>query len=576
MPRLSTIEVAQPLLGAGNDHASTITAAPSSRRAQPRTTASPSPTATTNPTVTAATSARITVRVHGRRGNRRASSTSTACGSAATRSWSPAAAGPTSPLVVYGDTSQDGIWYSGRPTRAGCRRLRAEAVRPVPGHRRRGRALPVPARKPVRPRRQRRHRRPGAVRRRRAGCAARPSASSPTAARATTRSTAARRATTSPGGSGDDLILGQRGSDQIYGDSGVNVDVITRSCSIPTANTSVARRTPTGSSPARTCCTARAPDPSTGRARRRSTTSSSATTASSPRTCAAGRADLTGPPGLRPPADHAARHRASRPREPADGADDVIHGDAGNDRILGGNGDDVIAGDDGADIVFGDHGRIHYADARRAPQRSTYHDRPDRSPAGDDTINGERRRRRDPRRHRRRRDLRGRRRRRDLRRPRARRVRHRPSGMIRRILTTDPANLAGDDTITGDADADIILGRQRRRPDPRATTAPTSSSATTAASRSTRPSGIVREITTTDPLVPAGDDVISGDADRDIILGGNGQRRASPAAPRPTSSSATTVACATSPARPSRRRRRSPTARGTSSRPRTRTRATPT
>ncbi len=41
------------------------------------------------------------------------------------------------------------------------------------------------------------------------------------------------------GGSGDDTILGQRGTDHIYGDSGVNVDILTRGLTIPTVNTSV-------------------------------------------------------------------------------------------------------------------------------------------------------------------------------------------------------------------------------------------------------------------------------------------------------------------------------------------------
>ncbi len=36
------------------------------------------------------------------------------------------------------------------------------------------------------------------------------------------------------GGSGNDTILGQRGPDHIYGDSGVNVDILTRALSIPT------------------------------------------------------------------------------------------------------------------------------------------------------------------------------------------------------------------------------------------------------------------------------------------------------------------------------------------------------
>ena len=42
------------------------------------------------------------------------------------------------------------------------------------------------------------------------------------------------------GGSGDDTILGQRGADHIYGDSGVNVNILTRALSIETTNHSPA------------------------------------------------------------------------------------------------------------------------------------------------------------------------------------------------------------------------------------------------------------------------------------------------------------------------------------------------
>jgi len=45
------------------------------------------------------------------------------------------------------------------------------------------------------------------------------------------------------GGSGDDTILGQGGTDHIYGDSGVNVDILTRALYIPTVDASPA---PTG------------------------------------------------------------------------------------------------------------------------------------------------------------------------------------------------------------------------------------------------------------------------------------------------------------------------------------------
>ena len=39
--------------------------------------------------------------------------------------------GPNSPLVVYGDTSQDGVWYCGHPATSRAR-VRRQAVRPVP------------------------------------------------------------------------------------------------------------------------------------------------------------------------------------------------------------------------------------------------------------------------------------------------------------------------------------------------------------------------------------------------------------------------------------------------------------
>ena len=40
-------------------------------------------------------------------------------------------AGPNSPLVVYGDTSQDGVWYGGHPYDVSGYEFGAEAVRPV-------------------------------------------------------------------------------------------------------------------------------------------------------------------------------------------------------------------------------------------------------------------------------------------------------------------------------------------------------------------------------------------------------------------------------------------------------------
>ncbi|OWK21138.1 hypothetical protein AJ88_20780 [Mesorhizobium amorphae CCBAU 01583] len=57
------------------------------------------------------------------------------------------------------------------------------------------------------------------------------------AARATTRSTAAGWRS-SAGGSGDDLIIGNRGADHIYGDSGINVNIFTRQLFIDTVDNS--------------------------------------------------------------------------------------------------------------------------------------------------------------------------------------------------------------------------------------------------------------------------------------------------------------------------------------------------
>ena len=47
----------------------------------------------------------------------------------------------------------------------------------------------------------------------------------------------------------------------------------------------------------------------------------------------------------------------------SNGALDTIHGDDGRDRIFGGNADDTIYGDGGSDLIFGDHGRISYVAA---------------------------------------------------------------------------------------------------------------------------------------------------------------------------------------------------------------------
>ena len=114
--------------------------------------------------------------------------------SAATTSSCSAARGPTSPLVIYGDTSQDGIWFSGDPTaQTGHLFGPKPTIQPVgnaPNY-----VFPVAA--PLRPRRQRLHRRRRALRRRCRARSCRRSASRSTAAPGRTRSSAARPATSS-------------------------------------------------------------------------------------------------------------------------------------------------------------------------------------------------------------------------------------------------------------------------------------------------------------------------------------------------------------------------------------------
>ncbi len=150
------------------------------------------------------------------------------------------------------------------------------------------------------------------------------------------------------GGSGDDTSPARAAIDQIYGDSGVNVDLIRRDADDPDGQRAASRRTPTASSRAPTRWSATA-----------ARTSSSVTTAASTRTSRSG----VGPDGYSRPAragedpDDAA-HRLARDRGAANGAGDTIAGNLGNDIILGGGGGDIISGNEGNDLVFGDYGRV--------------------------------------------------------------------------------------------------------------------------------------------------------------------------------------------------------------------------
>ncbi len=145
-------------------------------------------------------------------------------------------AGPNSPLVVYGDTSQDGTWYSGSPfdsndgldlgpkpaDQAGTEddRFVFPKANPFRYH---GHDV-IDARLLF------------------AGAAA---GSLPSVGftayggRGDDTIYGSQTGDHLAGGSGDDYVEGQRGIDHIYGDSGVNVDIISRALSIPVVNASV-------------------------------------------------------------------------------------------------------------------------------------------------------------------------------------------------------------------------------------------------------------------------------------------------------------------------------------------------
>ena len=176
------------------------------------------------------------------------------------------------------------------------------------------------------------------------------SASPPTAAPATTRSSAARRATTSPAAPATTRSSACAASTTIYGDSGVNVDILTRALTIPTANAGF---------------TSANVDPLLTPGRDTLYGEGAGTIGTAGTGTETGYDDiifgdhgvvtqLVADPNLpEPAAARRSRRRASSATSPPcgrpSGDDDVIHGNAGRDRIFGGNGNDTITGDGAAE-----------------------------------------------------------------------------------------------------------------------------------------------------------------------------------------------------------------------------------
>ena len=153
------------------------------------------------------------------------------------------------------------------------------------------------------------------------------------------------------GGSGDDVLVGNGGTDQIYGDSGVNVDLITRTLTIPTTNTVVAPNADGLVAGADNISGSDGNDVIFGD---HGIVGQDVGTAT------------VGPSGYVLPTNPERIQTTLRivtiqTDQPGNGVVDSISGGTGADRILGGNGGDTISGDDGDDLILGDQGYIHYA-----------------------------------------------------------------------------------------------------------------------------------------------------------------------------------------------------------------------
>ena len=185
------------------------------------------------------------------------------------------------------------------------------------------------------------------------------------------------------GGSGDDTILGLRGVDHVYGDSGINVDILTRGLTVTSVNASPAptldNRNPAGDQTIKPVPSANADDLVAGRdviygegsltyvlGR---DTRIAATTLGSPQVAyddvifgdhgiviqQTGDTNQPDPRLQKIQTTSLASIRLIESRAYQNGADDVIFGNLGRDVIVGGAGNDMADGDEADDMVFGDN-----------------------------------------------------------------------------------------------------------------------------------------------------------------------------------------------------------------------------
>ena len=146
------------------------------------------------------------------------------------------------------------------------------------------------------------------------------------------------------GGAGNDTIYGEGGVDHIYGDAGFNVD-ISRRLDPSTQVLTVVQTAGAGDHPAT------GDDLSTG--------ADTIWGGSGDDVIFGDYGEITQTAGTNRILTTGAIERIQTVNETA-GSDDTIAGDEGDDRIFGGNGADTISGSDGHDLLLGDHGILDY------------------------------------------------------------------------------------------------------------------------------------------------------------------------------------------------------------------------
>ena len=281
-------------------------------------------------------------------------------------------AGPDSPLVIYGDTSQDGIWYSGRPSDRLGLEFGEKPFDPFPN-------LPdaeneddewiFPLANPFDY-----HGNDiidaSALFADLADQGLFPSVGiTAYGGRGNDLIIGSQTGDHLAGGSGDDTIIGQRGTDHIYGDSGINVDILTRALTVSTLDASPApsldpTQTAADSTFAPVPSPVRDPMGAAGAGQDMIEGNGSGISDGTPDIIFGdhGRVDqLVIDPNE--PFDLPQKIQTTLLSsvvaivsvEPQTGGDDVIFGSEIDDILIGGAGADAIDGGEGDDLIFGDN-----------------------------------------------------------------------------------------------------------------------------------------------------------------------------------------------------------------------------